>query len=165
MWVLITQRETPEPPQPQIPPGIQIPPVLPQGIANIDQFINEFDRQQSVATGVPQRTPISYCPWLWTDGGPNGFFNYVDADLRRILYECMYHRPEDRITVERLLEQAIEGAGRMYPGEDDQEQLVPMGFKYIYIRPSMARNPYARLQLTYLIPSLTLAREDGYDIS
>lgn len=54
------------------------------------------------------------------DGGQNGFFNYIDADLRKTLYECMYHEPGDRPRVELLLAQARVGASRNYPGETEE---------------------------------------------
>ncbi|XXH01382.1 hypothetical protein Hte_007742 [Hypoxylon texense] len=132
MWCVITQRDPPEPPQPQIPAHIQIP-ALPAGMT-IDQWLDQYDQQQSQLTGVPQKTPISYCLWM-ADGGPDGFFQYVDADLRRILYECMYHRPEDRFSVERLLELALLGASKSFPNESDKfiQEWVD---KYIYSAPT-----------------------------
>ncbi|KAI1771425.1 hypothetical protein F4818DRAFT_429067 [Hypoxylon cercidicola] len=119
MWVVITQMEVPLPPQPQVPPGLWIP-QLPPGMS-IDQYLEQYDRSESIRTGTPQRSKISYCPWLYTDGGPNGFFNYVDMDLRRTIFECMYYRPEDRPTVERLLHQARFGASKTFPNETDDD--------------------------------------------
>ncbi|OTB12188.1 hypothetical protein K445DRAFT_305999 [Daldinia sp. EC12] len=101
MWVLITQSTPPLPPQPQIPPGVNIP----QGVD-----INVALRQ------AHPDLPISYCPLLM-DGG----FDYIDVDLRTAIYECMYHQPTYRPTVEQLLLQAQEGIGRRYAQESDEE--------------------------------------------
>ncbi|KAI0122736.1 kinase-like domain-containing protein [Daldinia grandis] len=103
MWIIITQRRPPAPPQPQIPPGVFIPGGRTTG--DIDEAIRQ----------VNPNLPISYCPLLM-DGG----FNHVDEDLRRAIYQCMYHNPTHRPTVEELLVQGREGIRKQFPNETDE---------------------------------------------
>ncbi|KAI1413496.1 kinase-like protein [Hypoxylon sp. FL1857] len=100
MWTIITQMRPPKPPQPQVPRGVTIPP----GTHSIDYVLAK-------TTLNPH---ISYCPLLM-DGG----YDYIDIDLRRTIYECMYHNPTHRPTVEDLLRQAQHGVQRTYFGESD----------------------------------------------
>ncbi|KAI1468339.1 kinase-like domain-containing protein [Daldinia caldariorum] len=100
MWVLITQRIPPMPPQAQIPPGINIP--------------KNADRIDELLWHIQPGMPVSYCALLM-----DGDFEYIDEDLRTAIYQCMYHQPNYRPTVEELLLQAQEGISRRYPDEDD----------------------------------------------
>ncbi|KAI0165172.1 kinase-like protein [Hypoxylon sp. FL1284] len=134
MWCLITQREPAVPPQPQLPPGVQVS-QIPLGMP-IDQYIVNFDEQISRETGAPYRSKISYCPWLNTDGGPNGFFNYVDPTLRRTIHECMFHQPGDRPTIEFLLNQARVRAASIWDNESDQF-IQDWANTYIYSAPTV----------------------------
>ncbi|KAL7619602.1 hypothetical protein AAE478_010143 [Parahypoxylon ruwenzoriense] len=104
MWSVITHREPHIPPQPQIPPGVTVPDDTP---SDMDEFLEE----------VAPNTPISYCPLLMDEDGP---CEYVDPELRRTIYECMYHNPNHRPTVEKLLEQAKRGIQKVFDGETDQ---------------------------------------------
>ncbi|KAI1807465.1 kinase-like domain-containing protein [Daldinia bambusicola] len=100
MWVIITQRTPPMPPQAQVPPDVNIP----KNANNIDDLLRK----------IQPNMPISYCPLLM-----DGEFDYIDEDLREAIYESMYHQPHYRPTVEQLLLQAEEGITRRYPGEED----------------------------------------------
>ncbi|KAI1385713.1 kinase-like protein [Hypoxylon trugodes] len=125
MWRIITQLETPKPPQPQIPLGSGVSPDALPNNPNItlDDVIESYREYQggpgSLDDKVDTTNPdvkVSYCPFIMEDGG---FFKYIDKDFRTMIYECMYHRPGDRPTVEQLLAQAEEGITRVYEGEDD----------------------------------------------
>ncbi|KAI1101321.1 kinase-like protein [Jackrogersella minutella] len=105
MWIIITQTEIPRPPQPQVPEGVNIPPqVKGQPPVDIDA---EIRKQAPMAR-------ISYCPLLM-----DGSYNHVDEELRRAIYESMYHRPLDRPRVETLLAQARRGIQKRYATETD----------------------------------------------
>ncbi|KAI1645119.1 kinase-like domain-containing protein [Daldinia loculata] len=103
MWIIITQRQPPSPPQPQIPPGVYIPGG--RHAVNIDDALR----------GMNPNLPISYCPLLM-----DGQFNNVDEDLRRTIYQCMYHNPSHRPTVEELLVQGRVGIQKVFPNETDE---------------------------------------------
>ncbi|KAI1139266.1 kinase-like protein [Hypoxylon sp. FL0543] len=106
MWNIITQLDAPKPPQPQVPEGIIVPPhVEGQPEPNIDAIIR-------AEIADPK---ISYCPLLM-DGG---FYNYIDVDLRRTIYECMYHNPTHRPRIEGLLAQARQKVKQTFPNEPD----------------------------------------------
>ncbi|KAI0007849.1 kinase-like domain-containing protein [Xylariaceae sp. FL0662B] len=108
MWTIITQLEPPLPPQPQVPPQMIINENnLPKGSFSIDEEVKAIDPD----------APISYCPLLM-DG--DNEYEYIDPELRWVIYQCMYHRPNDRPTVEELLEHAKEGITRSYEGETDE---------------------------------------------
>ncbi|KAI1762281.1 kinase-like protein [Hypoxylon sp. FL1150] len=118
LWTIITQKEPPTPPQPQFPPSLDEPHALPDGVS-LDQFIELADENYFRETGIRRRTPISYCPYL-ASGGPDGCFLYIDVRLRETLHRCMNHRPEDRPSVEDLLEEAKIGALDNYPYETEE---------------------------------------------
>ncbi|KAI0843809.1 kinase-like domain-containing protein [Daldinia vernicosa] len=104
MWIIITQRKPPLPPQPQIPPGVWIP-----GGRFLQPDIDDILRN------IGPNIPVSYCPLLM-----DGPFNHVDEDLRRAIYQCMYHYPDQRPTVEELLIQARVGIQKVFPYETDE---------------------------------------------
>lgn len=103
MWAVITQTVPPSPPQPQIPPNVQVP----AGLMDVDAYLRDHHPNE----------PISYCVGLMS---PGNLWEYVDEDLRRTIYQCMYHKQRLRPTVETLLPQAMEGALRQFDGEDDE---------------------------------------------
>ena len=105
MWILITKLQPPCPPQPQIPRHRHVPPGIGRG-PNLDQLVDDHN------------VPVSYCPLLM-DPEPINDYKWVDEELRKTIRDCMYHRPRDRPTLERLLEEAKDGAQRQFPGEDD----------------------------------------------
>ncbi|KAI1088520.1 kinase-like protein [Rostrohypoxylon terebratum] len=109
MWNIMTQLEQPNPIQPQVPLGIH-PPRDNEGRipANMDELLNTAD----------PNVKISYCPLL-LDPAANRFDKY-DPELRRAIYECMYHRPSDRPTIEALLAQAEAGVQKQFEGETDE---------------------------------------------
>ncbi|OTA54525.1 kinase-like protein [Hypoxylon sp. EC38] len=109
MWVLITQLDPPKPPQPQIPPGVQIP--------KAKEGEEEPDIDRLILQAQPNAR-ISYCPLLID--GDDGDLEYIDEELRRTIYECMYHNPAHRPTIEDLLTQAIQGVKKTFPNEDDE---------------------------------------------
>ncbi|KAI1640803.1 hypothetical protein F4809DRAFT_637253 [Biscogniauxia mediterranea] len=111
MWILITKFEFPAPPDPQLPydqvyraPG--------------QKDKKDFRKQRKAykaATGEDHK--ISYCALL---GDPNVHdYDWVDPELREILFQCMYHNPLDRPTLSRLLDSAIKGIAKQFPGETD----------------------------------------------
>ncbi|KAI1207563.1 kinase-like protein [Annulohypoxylon truncatum] len=108
MWVVITQLSPPLPVQPQPPAGLN-PKRNKKGLipSYLDQFVDPTDPE----------TRISYCPLLMDPA--RSTYDYVDIELRTAIYECMYHRQDDRPTVERLLEQARKGANKIFSGETD----------------------------------------------
>ncbi|KAI0886530.1 kinase-like protein [Annulohypoxylon maeteangense] len=104
-WVVITQRDAPIPVEPQPPLGMVVPRLENRLVPSyLDNLIGPDDR-------------ISYCPYFMDpDDNP---YEYVDAELRRTIYECMYHRQDDRPTVETLLPQAQAGVQKEFQGESD----------------------------------------------
>ncbi|KAI0895258.1 kinase-like protein [Annulohypoxylon nitens] len=113
MWNVITQFQQPTPVRPQIP--------LDQ-LDNIEPHRDWQDRTPSfvdelINTADP-KVKISYCPLLM-DKGPTAY-DGIDVELRRTVYECMYHRPHDRPTIEALLAQAEAGIQKQFPGETDK---------------------------------------------
>ncbi|KAI0114212.1 kinase-like protein [Hypoxylon sp. NC0597] len=107
MWIIITQLDPPKPPQAQVPKGIVIPEAVEgQPEPDIDRIIRN---EQPNAR-------ISYCALLM-----DGNFDNVDEELRRTIFECMYHNPTHRPTIEDLLPQAIQGIQKAFPDETDRE--------------------------------------------
>ncbi|KAI1451514.1 kinase-like protein [Annulohypoxylon moriforme] len=102
LWTVITQLEPPTPVAPQPPLGMHVDRDENELIPGyLDHFILPEDR-------------ISYCPFFMDHGNP---YEYIDIELRTAIYECMYHRQEDRPTLETLLEQARLGSQREVEGE------------------------------------------------
>ncbi len=100
MWVLITKLQPALPPQPQPPLAYR-----PEN-GDIEDFVHSM------------RLPVSYCPLLMD---PNVHdYDWVDVELRQTIYNCMYHRPDDRPTLENLLAAAKIGAQKGFRGETDQ---------------------------------------------
>lgn len=96
MWSLITTFHPPVPPQPQVPPELNIP----RGLN--PEELEERLRQELRA--AKKDIPISYCSLLLD---PTDKYEWVDKDLRKRIYECMYHRPQDRPKLPTLLEEAL----------------------------------------------------------
>ena len=111
MWSLITGFQPAKPPQPQVPPGLDIPDGL-----NPEELENELRRR---LVGDKKNTPISYCSMLL---GPTDAYEWVDKDLRQRIYECMYHRPQDRPTLSALLDEALyKNSPVIFPEETDED--------------------------------------------
>ncbi|KAI0377989.1 kinase-like domain-containing protein [Hypomontagnella monticulosa] len=111
MWSLITGFQPAKPPQPQVPPGLDIPDGL-----NPEELENELRRK---LVGDKKNTPISYCSMLL---GPTDAYEWVDKDLRQRIYECMYHRPQDRPTLSALLDEALyKNSPVIFPEETDED--------------------------------------------
>lgn len=110
MWSLITKLEPPRPPEPQIP------------LQHFQNYINNMYGPQldnSLKTQIGGDPPISYCSLLMDPVNDNDY-TYVDQDLRWTIYQCMYHRPEDRPELHTLLEQARGKINENFPNETDQ---------------------------------------------
>ncbi|KAI3324151.1 hypothetical protein HD806DRAFT_534469 [Xylariaceae sp. AK1471] len=108
MWVLITKYEPPIPPQPQLPDNmlhLDIP-YNNQGKRDIDDFLDQ-----------DKPFPISYCPLLMN---PRiNAYDWVDKPLRSTLFKCMYHKPDDRPSLQELLDEAEQMIEMQFAGEDD----------------------------------------------
>ncbi|KAI2467378.1 kinase-like protein [Annulohypoxylon bovei var. microspora] len=109
MWVVMTQKDTPYPPQAQIPPETIIQ-RNPEGELpdNIDEIVRTAD----------PNARISWCPLIMND--QDNPYEYIDVEFRMMIWECMYHRQDDRPTVETLLTQARAGCQKQFDGEDDE---------------------------------------------
>ncbi|XXG99954.1 hypothetical protein Hte_006295 [Hypoxylon texense] len=106
MWMLITKSEPPIPPQPQIPFDLDYDAT--------NRTPREIDRDFRI---LDMNEPTSYCAWLLD---PDTEFNWVDFDLRERIYQCMYHRPDDRPTLSALLREAeTKLCNEAFPGESD----------------------------------------------
>ncbi|OTB01953.1 hypothetical protein M426DRAFT_13948 [Hypoxylon sp. CI-4A] len=99
LWMLMTQLDTPLPPQPQLPPDFEV-------------------TEQDDAFGDPGPTgvSISYAPLIT---GPNSIYSRIDEELRNTVFQCMYHRPADRPKIEALYDQAAKGIKKRFDGETD----------------------------------------------
>lgn len=95
MWCLITRLEVPLPPQPQIP----------LDLLGTVQFPNPSNKRgfDEILAARGYSGPISYCALLLDQRSK---YEWVDNDLRNVLYRCMFHRPADRPSLEELLEMA-----------------------------------------------------------
>lgn len=103
MWILITRKNPPQPPQPQFPPTVALPanPTL-------------QDKEDAVNDN---HLAVSYCALLKDTSITT--YDWVDQALRDEIYECMYHKPSDRPTLPQLLARAKVGAQKHFLGEDD----------------------------------------------
>ncbi|KAJ8132334.1 hypothetical protein O1611_g1294 [Lasiodiplodia mahajangana] len=98
MWELITGYEPPVPPEPQ-PPYSEVdlyPPINNLGQTLLDGI---FEDPQYVDF------KISYCALL-LDPREGSRYSWVDEALRDIIFQCLYHKPDDRPTLEELQNQA-----------------------------------------------------------
>ncbi|KAI0595087.1 hypothetical protein F4775DRAFT_595576 [Biscogniauxia sp. FL1348] len=113
MWILITKLEFPAPPDPQLPyDQVNRAP----GQKDKKDFRKER-KAYKAATGEDHK--ISYCALLMD---PNVHdYDWVDPELREILFRCMYHNPLDRPNLSALLDSAIKGTAKQFPGETDSE--------------------------------------------
>ncbi|KAI2633358.1 hypothetical protein GGS21DRAFT_544035 [Xylaria nigripes] len=110
MWRLITNHLPPLPPMPQ-PPYEEVdnyPPINSYGQTNIDLALQDEKYKDF---------KISYCPWLMDPKVTD--YDWVDKDLRQTIFECMYHKPDDRPTLEALLRAAEDKVLDEFPGETD----------------------------------------------
>ncbi|KAK9424838.1 putative Kinase-like protein [Seiridium unicorne] len=130
MWTLITQKYAPEPPQPQIPPHLRRGGLY---FAS-DDTKRGFDE---TLLGAGYTGPISYCALL-LDLDINDY-DWVDLELRRVLFECMYHQPADRPTLESLLQTAKAKIAQDFH-ETDQQVRTWMA-KWLYDAPTASGAP------------------------
>ncbi|KAI1827049.1 hypothetical protein F4861DRAFT_551861 [Xylaria intraflava] len=112
MWQLITGHEAPIPPNPQ-PPYDEVdryPPYNEEGQTNMDKALQ--DRRY-------KGFKISYCPLLMDPRVSD--YDWVDRKLRKTIFECMYHKPDDRPSLAKLLAEAEERLQAEFPGETDDK--------------------------------------------
>ncbi|KAI0429359.1 kinase-like domain-containing protein, partial [Xylaria sp. FL1042] len=113
MWELITLEIGPLPPQPQ-PPYDQrdsYPAYNDRGQANYDLILKD---------PAYADFKISYCSLLLDPDVHD--FDWVDKRLRRTIFECLYHKPDDRPTLEELLREAEENIqADKFPQETDAQ--------------------------------------------
>ncbi|KAI1272840.1 kinase-like domain-containing protein [Xylaria sp. FL0933] len=113
MWELITQEIGPTPPQPQPPYEMRdlYPPYNSRGQANYDYILKEPEYVDF---------KISYCPLLLDPDVHD--YNWVDERLRKTIFECLYHKPDDRPSLEQLLREAEENIqADKFPQETDAQ--------------------------------------------
>ncbi|RWA05654.1 hypothetical protein EKO27_g9455 [Xylaria grammica] len=109
MWEVITGYSAPTPPLPQPPPGFT---PVPGNEGAQNAALNDF-MEDTANLG----TKISYCPLLLDEDRNN--YEWVDKTLRQTIYQCMYHRPDDRPSLEELLREAEENSQADFEGETD----------------------------------------------
>ncbi|OTA99631.1 hypothetical protein M426DRAFT_16233 [Hypoxylon sp. CI-4A] len=155
MWCLITQLNPPLPPQPQVPEEIRV--IMQDDIDkhqgriweeirdledhNLHNFLENYavvrlkdlmrvyyDRFYQLYPNDPE-PPVSYCSRIYPME-----YRYVDKDLRKTIWSCMYHRPKDRPTLLELLEQAKDKTRIMNPHFPDEpdEYVRKWIYKWIY---------------------------------
>ncbi|KAI0139445.1 kinase-like domain-containing protein [Hypoxylon sp. NC0597] len=116
MWVLITKYHPPMPPQPQAPE--EVVEAAAEYLSANPTTEETSDAYTKVLNNL-KFPPISYCALLWDSSIHD--YDYIDKDLRRTIYECLYHRPNDRPTLSVLLEQATQKASATFDNETDQD--------------------------------------------
>ncbi|KAI0483486.1 hypothetical protein F4859DRAFT_528879 [Xylaria cf. heliscus] len=111
MWELITKLQPPTPPAPQPPYSevLNFPPYNDQGQTNMDLI---FDDPQYA------EFKISYCALLRDPTVTD--YDWVDENLRDTIFRCMYHKPNDRPSLEELLSQAERNVEVDASGESDE---------------------------------------------
>ncbi|KAI0186640.1 kinase-like domain-containing protein [Xylaria flabelliformis] len=112
MWQLITKFLSPLPPAPQ-PPYDELdnyPPYNVVGQTDMDQIFND-----------PRYADfkISYCALLRDPRVQD--YDWVDEKLRETIFKCMYHRPDDRPSLDELLSEAERNVELDLSGESDEE--------------------------------------------
>ncbi|KAK6069828.1 hypothetical protein SCUP515_08841 [Seiridium cupressi] len=114
----------------------QIPPHLRRGGLYFasDDTKRGFDE---TLLGAGYTGPISYCA-LFMDPDINDY-DWVDLELRRVLFECMYHKPADRPTLESLLQTAKAKIAQDFH-ETDQQVRTWMA-KWLYDAPTASGAP------------------------
>ncbi|TRX95559.1 hypothetical protein FHL15_003517 [Xylaria flabelliformis] len=112
MWELITKFLPPTPPAPQ-PPYDEVdnyPPYNMVGQTDMDQIFND-----------PKYADfkISYCALLRDPRVQD--YDWVDEKLRETIFKCMYHKPDDRPSLDELLSEAERNVELDLSGESDEE--------------------------------------------
>ncbi|KAI1122628.1 hypothetical protein F5Y10DRAFT_286997 [Nemania abortiva] len=110
MWQLITKYEPPQPPAPQ-PPYAEVdryPAYNMHGQTDLDDIF--LDPKYA-------NFKISYCPLLQDPRVDQ--YNWVDERLRKTIFRCMYHRPDDRPTLAELQREAERALRTGFPDETD----------------------------------------------
>ncbi|KAI3330045.1 hypothetical protein F4824DRAFT_516098 [Ustulina deusta] len=109
MWELITKTEAPVPPNPQPP-------------YNLRDMYPPYNNEGQIAFDLIFHDPayadfkISYCPLLLDPDVHD--YDWVHKTLRETIFKCLYHKPDDRPTLEELLREAEENL-RVDFGETD----------------------------------------------
>ncbi|KAI0514975.1 hypothetical protein F5B22DRAFT_211034 [Xylaria bambusicola] len=106
MWELIVKYQGPLPPTPQPPQNL---PHILQGQIDYDAILQD-----------PKYADfkISYCALLLNPDVHD--YDWVDKALRETVFKCMYHKPDDRPTLEELLKEAEEKVQEEFPEETDE---------------------------------------------
>ncbi|KAI0966215.1 hypothetical protein F4678DRAFT_450478 [Xylaria arbuscula] len=133
MWELITKSIAPTPPNPQPPYDLrdQYPPYNASGQAHYDLIL----RDPAYAD-----FKISYCPLLIDPEVHD--YDWVDETLRRTIFACMYHRPDDRPTLEALLREAEENIQTdRFPDETDASIRDWIQYWFFDARPAPEPSP------------------------
>ncbi|KAI1814862.1 hypothetical protein GGS20DRAFT_546096 [Poronia punctata] len=108
MWILITGFDGPAPPQPQPPyDEPELLEVFKDNLDNLSEFLEKKDFK------------ISYCPLLMDPRVHT--YDHVSLNLRKRIFECMYHKPEDRPSLRDLLDEAIAVLFAEFDGEFDYQ--------------------------------------------
>ncbi|KAH9892070.1 protein kinase-like protein [Xylariomycetidae sp. FL2044] len=93
LWQLMTGLDVPVPPTPSPPPPSLLDP----------------------------DPPVDYCQLLETVGDDDHLAAHVDPELVAVLKRCLRHRPDQRPSLEELLQGAQAGIAKRFPGESDAE--------------------------------------------
>ncbi|KAI1369952.1 hypothetical protein F5Y08DRAFT_347477 [Xylaria arbuscula] len=137
MWQLIVQKFGPTPPTPQPP----------------DELLDDPDVDSALRNPQYANFRISYCDGL-LDPDVNEF-DWVDRDLRQTIFECMYHRPDDRPSLEQLLTQAKEKIQEEFQGENDnlvREWFADWFYDAILPSPASSAAGFSSLESTPPVP-------------
>ncbi|KAI1310679.1 hypothetical protein F5Y03DRAFT_345215 [Xylaria venustula] len=133
MWELITKSIAPTPPIPQPPYEARdlFPPYNNHGQADYD-IIFDDPRYADFK--------ISYCPLLIDPEVHD--FDWVDETLRQTILACLYHRPDDRPTLEGLLREAEENIHTdRFPDESDASIRDWIQYWFFDARPAPNSSP------------------------
>ncbi|GAP88215.1 putative serine threonine protein kinase protein [Rosellinia necatrix] len=111
MWQLITRYNPPIPPAAQPPYEVvdQYVPYNEHGQTNLDLIFKD-----------PQYKDfkVSYCALLLDPRTTE--YDWVHKDLRETIFKCLYHKPDDRPSLQELLQEAEKNTQLEFPGETDE---------------------------------------------
>ncbi|KAI1390443.1 uncharacterized protein F4822DRAFT_443300 [Hypoxylon trugodes] len=122
MWMLITKYTPPTPPEAQIPYDLDVN-INIDDDSDVDNPFDPHERHENIHSQLPEGARISYCPYIMDPASADSYA-WADKDLRERVYQCMYHRPQDRPTLEVLLKEAEEKVQNGV-GEDHQPPVLP----------------------------------------
>ncbi|KAI0408318.1 hypothetical protein F4802DRAFT_594258 [Xylaria palmicola] len=130
MWQLITGLEPPLPPQPQAPYEL------------VDQYpeydrMGRTDRDDILLLEEYKDFRISYCPLLLDPASPE--YHWAHKPLRETIFRCMYHKPDDRPSLQELLTEAEENVQLDFPGETDE--YIREWINYWFYNPDLGVDP------------------------